>query len=872
MNKLLKKHIAEFLTPELLGHPHMSLFLNAVSESYDFLEKEHQLAERAFKLTEEEFNEINEQLKKEIEIKNESVAALLSGLDEDISDEVSRKQDALPFISGYIKTQLNARKNAEKIFSSLIDYDHSAVVLRGANDELWYVNDLFLELFHIPLNAKEAMKIGHGSFRDKIVLYFKDPQQADDRIGEILEKRGLVLKEKVEMCDGKIYERDYIPIFIDNEYKAHLWKFVDKTELYRAKEAVSSFRLTNEKILNAALDGIAIINNQDKIEYWNPRAEIIFGWKESEVLQQELLKVLQPISSGEESAGLIDIINNIESGEKSRIVELTLKHKNGRFLTVELFVMLINQSDQFERWCFFRDITERKSNEKRLLKSQNLLRQCQELAHIGSWEHDFRNNSVRWTDEMFRIRGLEGRNEESSLELFEKYIHPEDLERVRNSIIAALENRENFDIKYRIIRKDGETRILHDIGHPIVNESGEIIKIQGTGQDVTESERVAEALKLQRKFTDDIMNNLPADIAVFDPDHKYLFINPFGIKDTELRSWLIGKDDFDYCHRRGLSDSLATKRRVIFKQAVKTGMIQEWMDEQFDKQGNPRYILRKLYPYFENGRLKYVFGYGTDITERRKAENRLNDALIATNKSNAELERFAYVASHDLQEPLRMVSSFLKLLETKYREKLDETALKYIHFAIDGSERMKELIQALLQYSRFGYSKEAFNKVDLNEVMNELKHILNEKLTESGSVLTIPTLPEITGNRTQIKQLFQNLIANAIKYNDKKTPEIKIGFSEDKDYWNFSVSDNGIGIEKKYFEKIFVLFQRLHGKSDYSGTGIGLSICQKIVENHKGKVNVESEPGKGSTFHFSISKSLMETPPEESQIESKNLK
>ena len=865
MNRLLEKHISKFLTPDLMQHPNMSRFLNAVNESYEFLERDYLLIERAFKLTEEEFKEINEKLNKEIEIKNDSVAALLSGLDEDIKDEVSKKEDALSYISGYINTQLNARKNAEKIFSSLIDFDHSAVVLRGANDELWYINDLFIDLFSIPLKAEEAMKIGHGSFRDRIVLHFNDPKQADDRIGEILNKKELVLKERVEMCDGKIYERDYIPIFIDGEYKAHLWKFVDKTELYKAKEAISNFRLTNEKILNASLDGIAILNEDEKIEFWNQQAEKIFGWSEKEVLQKELLNVLKPTLANEEKGALGDLIKSIQANEKSNIVELSFTNKFGSVITVELFVMLIKQAAQYERWCFFRDISERKHNEERLAISQNLLRQCQELAHIGSWEHDFKENKVRWTDEMFRIRGLEINNDESSLELFEQYIHPEDIERVKGSIAEALEQKVNFDVKYRIIRPNGEVRILHDIGQPVLNKLGDIIKIQGTGQDVTESERVAEALILQRKFTDDILNHLPADIVVFDPNHKYLFINPFGIKDTELRTWLIGKDDFDYCNRKGISDSIAMKRRVIFKQAVKTGMIQEWMDEQLDRQGNTRYILRKLYPYFENGKLKYMFGYGTDITERKLAENRLSEALLATNKSNMELERFAYVASHDLQEPLRMVSSFLKLLENKYKQQLDDTAIKYIDFAIDGSERMKDLIQALLQYSRFGYSKEAFSAVSLDEVLNELKHILNEKIKESGAKLIIPTLPAITANRTQLKQLFQNLILNALKYNDKEVPQVEIHFSEDAINWHFEVRDNGIGIEKKYFEKIFVIFQRLHGKTDFSGTGIGLSICQKIVENHKGQIRVESEPGKGSSFHFSISKLLKETPPEETE-------
>jgi signal transduction histidine kinase len=224
--------------------------------------------------------------------------------------------------------------------------------------------------------------------------------------------------------------------------------------------------------------------------------------------------------------------------------------------------------------------------------------------------------------------------------------------------------------------------------------------------------------------------------------------------------------------------------------------------------------------------------------------------------SNAELERFAYVASHDLQEPLRMVTSFMELLEKKYGEKFDETGKQYIHYAVDGADRMKKLIQDLLQYSRVGTNKESFVAVDCNEVMNTIKRIFEPTIIKTNTSLTVKSLPVIRGIRTQVEQVFQNLLANAIKYTGDSPPVIEIGHTENKNHWQFYVKDAGIGIDPRFFEKIFIIFQRLHQKNEYGGTGIGLAICKKIVERHGGKIWVESEPGKGSTFFFTIAKNL----------------
>ena len=255
-----------------------------------------------------------------------------------------------------------------------------------------------------------------------------------------------------------------------------------------------------------------------------------------------------------------------------------------------------------------------------------------------------------------------------------------------------------------------------------------------------------------------------------------------------------------------------------------------------------------------NGELQYLSTIARDISVQKESEEKLKKYSAELQISNSELERFAYVASHDLQEPLRMVTSFLNLLEKRLDGQLDGTNKQYMNFAVDGADRMKILIKDLLQYSRVGSNKENFAATDLNEVMEYVTRVLKEDIKKNQAVVTVNPMPVITANKTLINQLFINLISNALKYHDGKEPLIEVGTTEKPDYWTFYVKDNGIGIDPKYFDKIFIIFQRLHNKNEFSGTGIGLAICKKIVDVHKGKIWVESEAGKGSTFFFSIPK------------------
>jgi PAS domain S-box-containing protein len=242
-----------------------------------------------------------------------------------------------------------------------------------------------------------------------------------------------------------------------------------------------------------------------------------------------------------------------------------------------------------------------------------------------------------------------------------------------------------------------------------------------------------------------------------------------------------------------------------------------------------------------------------DITARKRAEEHLFKTLEELKRSNDELERFAYLASHDLQEPLRMVASFTELLAKRYKGRLDADADEYIAFAVDGSNRMQKLIQDLLLYSRAGGGDHALEDVSSEMALSNALHNLEGAITESGAVVTHDELPVIKTDAFQLTQVFQNLIGNAVKYRSASVPQIRLGVTKDAAAgWIFSVRDNGIGIDPKYFEKIFVLFQRLHGRDDYSGTGIGLAICKKILQRLGGRMWLESQPGLGSTFYFSL--------------------
>jgi len=277
--------------------------------------------------------------------------------------------------------------------------------------------------------------------------------------------------------------------------------------------------------------------------------------------------------------------------------------------------------------------------------------------------------------------------------------------------------------------------------------------------------------------------------------------------------------------------------------------------ERVSPDGNSVWLSVSGEPVFEDRKFRGYRGVGTDITERKRAQVALRAAYDELARSNAELQQFAYVASHDLQEPLRMIGSYTQLLERRYGEKLDADAREFMDFIVDGATRMKQLIEDLLAFSRVGTRGKELRPVQAQSALDRALINLRAAIESSDAQITHDALPDVTADDSQLTQLFQNLIGNAIKFKNKDEPvRIHVGVHDAGDEWRFSVSDNGIGIEPQYFERIFMVFQRLHTRDEYAGTGIGLAICKKVVDRHHGRIWVESVYGKGSTFVFTLPK------------------
>ena len=373
------------------------------------------------------------------------------------------------------------------------------------------------------------------------------------------------------------------------------------------------------------------------------------------------------------------------------------------------------------------------------------------------------------------------------------------------------------------------------------------------GMRVEEERKVAEmALAVSEEKYRLLADNSIECIWQMNPDLRFTYVNPsvFRMVGFTPDEW-IGSSLSEHCSPESLEFILGLMSAALAKGPEFTSVTFETQLLHKNGETVPVEITSKML-FDEDGNPTVFQGATRDITERKTAEAKLTQTLRDLKRSNAELEQFAHAASHDLQEPLRMISSYVQLLSQRYKGKLDSDADEFIGFAVDGAKQMHQLIDDLLALSRVGTRGGEFAEIRSDDALEMSLADLQESIKTNGAVVTYDPLPEVVASAPQLTWLFKNLIENAIKFRSKDSPHIRISAAQKGVEWEFSVADNGIGIESQYFDRIFKVFQRLHPASEYPGTGIGLAISRKIVERHGGRLWVESEPGQGATFYFTI--------------------
>ena len=622
----------------------------------------------------------------------------------------------------------------------------------------------------------------------------------------------------------------------------------DMTGRKRAEEALRESRESFRRVVENAPEAI-FVGTRGCFRYLNPAAIKLFGAAaDSELLDQPVMMRIHPDSR----AAVAERIRQVEERRADSPPWITKYLRlDGTVLDVEGAAVPFLYEGEEGGLVFARDISERRRAEEALRESRESFRRVVENApeaiFVGT------RGCFRYLNPAaLRLFGAASDSELLGKPVLET-VHPDS----RPAMIEAIRQVEEMGVDMPLFTRkylelDGTAIDVEGYAVPFLyeGEKGGLV----FARDITARKRAEEDLRANEDLLSQSQSighlgsfdwrlEGDSDVMVWTPETYRLFgVSPETfVLTSETFPTLIHPDD-QASMQTWMRECLAGLGPPDLEFRVKL------------PDGGIRYIMGRghLLPQEAGSKSIHVVGAALDITERRLAEEALLRRTEELKRSNTELEQFAYVASHDLQEPLRMVSSYMQLLSRRYKGKLDSNADEFIAFAVDGAKRMQQLINDMLEFSRVATRGHEFKPVEADTALKQALWNLKAAIEESHANVTFDPLPVVNADSGQLTQLFQNLIGNALKFRRQEPPRVHVSAERRAKEWVFSVRDNGIGIEPQHLERIFVIFQRLHAASEFPGTGLGLAICKKIAERHGGRLWVTSEPGAGSVFYFSI--------------------
>ena len=665
------------------------------------------------------------------------------------------------------------------------------------------------------------------------------PEQADyflDAIRRALDTRSTVeIEYMLQIHDtGMWFQASISPMLEDSVVLVAR----DITERKRTEASLRESEEEHRHLVERANDGIAIIQD-DVVRFANPHLAEMLGGGLEEILGTPFSDHIDP----DELPKVAELYERRMAGEDvSPVYETVLKRRDGSRMPAELNAGVITREGKPADLVIVRDITERKEAEAERIAIQGRYRELFDNVRAGLCRTTPGPSGTFLAVNPAMVEMFEADDPEQLLTL-----HPSEIyldESQRRIVSDAIVSKGFIDEEIRFKTLKGRPIWCRITSKKVSDANGQVY-FDNTIEDVTERKRAEEALReSEERFRS--LFELSADLVCIADISGYFrqinasFPRVLGYSQEEL----LGKPFMDFVH----PDDRAKTVQVIEEKLSRGETVLTFENRYVRKDGGIVWLEWTSQPSVTKD---CTYAIARDITERKRMEEALAERMQELARANTELQRFAYVASHDLQEPLRMIASYVQLIEKRYGDKLDADGQDFMGFVVDGANRLQTMINDLLEYSRVESRGGRFATVDCEELLVQGLQNLALSIEENGAAVAHDPLPRVMADPTQLVQVFQNLIENAIKFRGEEPPLIHVSARRGEGEWVFSVRDNGIGLDPEYNERIFIVFQRLGGM-EHPGTGIGLSICKRIVERHKGRIWVESGRGKGATFYFTI--------------------